>query len=128
MTKYPGYSLIELVLSLGLFSILLTVFLKLNAWEQGRTQAILEEQNLMAYVDVLKWTLEREKCLENSIWSGVQNPKTRERKFIRGITQERFCWAEVNKCEEDKKSYRVVLHGENIKKTTPITFFIVKNS
>ena len=122
MNRHSGFSLIELVLSLGLFSILLTVFLKLNAWEQGRSQVMLEEQNLMAYVDVLNWTLKRENGLKDGIWSGVQDPKTRERKFVRGVTKERACYAKVTKGEG---IYRIVLHGENLKKVIPIEFFSV---
>ena len=123
MNRRSGFSLIGLVLSLGLFSALLTVFLKLNAWEQGRSQAILEEQNLMAYVDVLNWTLKRENGPKDGIWSGFQDPKARERKFVRGVTSERTCFAKVTK--EEEGIYRVVLRGENPKKTIPMEFFSV---
>ena len=123
MNRRSGFSLIELVLSLGLFSILLTVFLKLNAWEQGRAQVMLEEQNLMAYVDVLNWTLKRAKGPKDGIWSGLQDLKTRERKFVRGVTKERACYAKVTKGEEG--IYRIVLHGENLKKIEPMRFFVV---
>ena len=123
MNRRSGFSLIGLVLSLGLFSVLLNVFLKLNAWEHGRSQAILEEQNLMAYVDVLHWSLKREDGPKNGFWSGFQDPKTRERKFVRGVTNERVCLAKVTK--EEEGIYRVVLRGENLKKTIPMEFFSV---
>ena len=123
MNRHSGFSLIELVLSLGLFSILLTVFLKLNAWEQGRSQAMLEEQNLMAYMDVLNWTLKRESGPKEGIWSGFQDPKTQERKFVRGVANEKVCFAKVTK--EDEGICHIVLHGENPKKVIPMEFFTV---
>lgn len=115
MRKRFGFSLIELVLSLGLFSLLLTVFLKLNAWEQARTQVVLEEQNLMAYAETLKWTLSRENGMKDGIWSGFQDSQTRDRKFVRGVKKESVCIAEVTK---EECVYYIVLRKKGLKNNT----------
>ena len=112
MRKRFGFSLIELVLSLGLFSLLLTVFLKLNAWEQARTQVVLEEQNLMAYAETLKWTLSRENGMKDGIWSGFQDSQTRDRKFVRGVKKESVCIAEVTK---EECVYYIVLRKKGLR-------------
>ena len=126
MSKRSGFSLIELVLSLGLFSILLTVFLKLNAWERSRSQAVLEAQNLMAYAAVLEWTL---KCTDGpkiGVWSGYQDLQNHERKFVRGMIKEEVCSAEVCK-NGGENFYRVTLRSANFKKVKPIEVFIAKD-
>ena len=124
MSKRSGFSLIELILSLGLFSLIWIVFLKLNSWERARSQAVWEEQNLMAYAAVLEWML---KCTDGpkmGIWSGYQDPLNHERKFVRGIAKGRKCFAKI---DEEENLYRVVLRGTNIKKIAPLEFFIAKN-
>ena len=126
MNKRSGFGLIELVLSVGLLSLILTIFLKLKASEHSRSQAILEEQNLTAYVDVLEWTLHQEK---NTVgfWSGFQDIKSKERKFVHGDKKEKECLAEVN---EDDDTYRIILRGTTSKnkKIKPIAFFIPKKT
>lgn len=127
MKKIFGFSLIELVLSLGLISILLTVYLKLNAWEKHQEQAVLEEQNLMAYTDVLEWTLKNIKSRKTGVWSGFQDIKTKERKFIRGDIKDKICSANVQ-IPKGQDFYQVNLKGGTPQnaKITPITFFIIK--
>lgn len=126
MSKRSGFSLIELVLSLGLFSALLTVYLKLNTWEHARSQSILDEQNLMAYATVLEWTLKRMDGPKVGIWSGSPDPKTHERKFVRGDIKERFCFAEVSENKSAASIYQIVLYGEKPTKTAPIELIIAK--
>ncbi|MGX8716990.1 MAG: prepilin-type N-terminal cleavage/methylation domain-containing protein [bacterium] len=126
MNKKAGFSLIELILSLELFSILLTVFLKLNVLEHSRGQTILEEQNLMAYMDVLEWTLKTTRGSKVGIWCGFQDVTTKERKFIRGDIKEKVCSANVQ-IPEGQDFYQVDLIGETLQNTKikPLTFFIL---
>ena len=126
MKKKSGFSLIELILSLGLFSVLLTVFLKLNTLEHNRAQSVLEEQNLMAYMDVLEWTLKTTKGVKVGIWSGFQDVNTKERKFIRGFVKEKVCVAEI---KEEKDLYWVTLRGKTAQnvKIKPLKFWVIKS-
>ena len=123
MSKRFGFSLIELVLSIGLLSILLTIFLKLNALEYNRSQVVWEEQNLMAYVDVLEWTLKNTRNVKVGFWSGFQDFKNQERKFVYGDKSEKVCSAEVKK---DREIYRAILRGNE--KVKPIEFFISQSN
>ena len=125
MRKRFGFSLIEIVISLGLFSIVLTVVLKLNAWVHARSQIVLEEQNLMAYETALEWTLKNEEDLKDSVWSGFQDPKDHRRKFVCNVQEGSVCFAKVMKAKEGL--YRVSLRSTNSKKIKPIVFFIAKN-
>lgn len=127
MKKQSGFSLIELVLSLCLLSVLLAVFLKLQALEHGRSQSFLEKQDLMAYTDVLDWTLKNTKREKTGTWYGFQDVKTRERKFVRWATKEKVCCAEV---KEEGEFYNATLRKKTSKnaRTAPIKFFILKSS
>lgn len=127
MNKKAGFTLIELILSLGLFSVLLTVSLKLNVLEHSREQAILEEQNLMAYMDVLDWTLKTTRGTKVGIWHGFQDVKTKERKFIRGDIKEKVCSAKI---KEEKDFYEISLRGETYQnsKIKPINFWVIKKN
>lgn len=130
MNKKAGFTLIELILSLGLFSVLLTVSLKLNVLEHSREQAILEEQNLMAYMDVLEWTLKTTRGTEVGIWHGFQDVKTKERKFIRGPMKENVCSAEVAEIKGGNDLFEITLRGETNqnKKIKPIKFWVIKEN
>lgn len=125
MKRRFGFSLIELVLSLGLFSILLTIFLKLSALEHGRSQSVFEEQDLMAYGEVLEWTLKNTSGVKSGVWSGFKDPKTQERKFVHGNIKERTCFAEVS---EEDDLYRAILRDASLRngKIKPVEFFIPK--
>ncbi len=125
MKKHAGFNLIELILSLGLLSVVLTVFLKLKSLEHHRTQSFLEEQDLLAYMDVLDWTLQNTNGIKIGTWFGWQEANTKERKFTRNHIKDYVCCAEI---KEENELYTVTLYGNPTKKvrTKPIKYVMLK--